>query len=374
MRQYNEELDKTIIKVLFQNGESTYGKLKKEVEDCLKHTISFETFSDRLNSMINPSIKQSRYAIQPVLQKLDEGRGKKVFYSLNKYAKIRYSLQLPILKIESKIEKAYRLLFYYIVFYYTPSIKLKDDYEYIALLEKVGIGKNELEFVGNSVFDEFIITKWNHAKSEIEFSCKDNLKSSGKEANYEFSYILPGISPTDFQQISGHGIPYQQLKLTKEEVLQCFKLLEKHNLIKIIPYHLEFLNQERYTLVDNELKELLSDCRNLQSHVFTYLEYIWQSLSKPTNKEKIWLEHLWGKNKSNKWFTYCYDIRKEYQKKNKNQLLQETQERIDWVKSEIRKTFNSIKEKYSKTIEDYSYFIIPLLNVVYPQFLRKEFN
>ena len=68
--------------------------------------------------MRNPSIKQSKYVIQPVLQKMDEGRGKKVFYSLTKDAKIRYDLKLPIFRTESKNEMAYRLLFYYIVFFY----------------------------------------------------------------------------------------------------------------------------------------------------------------------------------------------------------------------------------------------------------------
>ena len=374
MRQYNEEIDKTIIEILHKNGERTFGKLKEDVEKSLTHTISFETYSNRLNAMVEPYIEQSRYAIQPILQKRDEGRGKNVSYFLTKHAKIRCDLQLPILKSESMTETAYRLLFYYIIFYYTPNIKLKDDYEYNALLEKLHIKKNELEFVGNSVFDEFKITKWTHAKSEIEITRKDFLQPSGNEGTYEYFYMLPGISSTEFQGIRERGLPYQKLKITEDEIKQSFRLLENQNLIKVIPYYLEFLNQERYMIVDNVLKELLADCWTLQSHVFTYLEYRWQSLSKPTNEEKVWYEHLWGKYRSNQWFIECNNSRRDYQKENKNQLLKETQEMIDWEKSEIRKTFASIKEKYSKTIKDYSYFIYPLLNVVYPGFLRKEFK
>ena len=135
-----------------------------------------------------------------------------------------------------------------------------------------------------------------------------------------------------------------------------------------------YLDEERYTIVDNSLMELLQDCWTLQSHVYWYYEYIWKSIRKPRNEERIWHEDLWGKYRTNKRFIECNNVRSDYQKKNKNQLLQETQERIGWEKSEIKKTFDLIKEKYSKTIEDYSYFINPLLNVVYPRFLRKEFN
>jgi hypothetical protein len=374
LRYYNEEIDKAMIEILYRKGERTFGKLKEDVEKSIKHHLSFETYSSRLHNMSKPDKKESRYAIQPVLHKRDEGRGKNVFYFLTRNAKIRYDLRLPILKTDTIIEKAYRLLFYYIVFYYTPSIKLKDDYEYKALLDKLRIKKNELEFVGTTVFDEFKITKWTHAKSEIEITRKDFLQPSAKKGKYEYSYMLPGISSTEFQNISEPGLLYYKLKITEDEIKQSFRLLEHKNLIKIIPYYLEFLNQERYIIVDNLLKELLAYCQGLQSHVFTYLEYIWKGIRKPTNQEKIWYEHLSEKNTSNQWFIECNKRRTEYKKENKNQLLQETQEKINWEKSEIRKTFDSIKEKYSKTIKDYSYFINPLLNVVYPELFRKEFN
>jgi hypothetical protein len=157
--------------------------------------------------------------------------------------------------------------------------------------------------------------------------------------------------------------------------LEYFGLLEKQKLLKRIKLkQLEYLNEKRYTIEDNSLRKLLADCWTLQSHVFTYLEYCWQSISKPTNEEKIWFEHLWGKYRSNKWFVYCHNIRKEYQIENKNQLLKETQERINWEKSEIIKKFESIQKEHVKTINDYSYFIEPLLNKVYPELLRKDFN
>ena len=125
MRQYNEEIDKTIIEILYQKGERTSGKLKEDVEESIKHTLSFETYSYRLIAMLKPYRKESRYIICPILNKRDEGRGKNIFYSLTPDAKMRYNLKLPIMKIEESIEKAYRLLFYYIIFFHTQIHQIK---------------------------------------------------------------------------------------------------------------------------------------------------------------------------------------------------------------------------------------------------------
>ena len=373
MRQYNEEIDKTIIKILHKNGESTFGKLKEDVEKSIKHTISFETYAIRLNAMVEPSITQSRYAIQPILRKKDEGRGKNVFYSLTKEAKIRYNLKLPIMKDETTREKAYRLLFYYIVFFYNQTIKVKDEEEYNGFLEKLSLNDNELKFSGNSKFKEFKTTKWIHPDSEIQFTRKEFFQPSGKKGEYEYSYMLPGIAPVEYKKISEPGLIYQGLNFKKHQVTHYFELLEKQNLIKKIKSkELVYLDEERYTIVDNSLRELLGDCWTLQSHVYTYLEYIWKSTRKSTEEERIWFEHLWGKERSKKWFIECNNKRRVYQKENKNHVLKETLDKINWEKSEILKKFELIEKEHAKRIYDYSFFIDPFLNVIYPEFLRNE--
>jgi len=382
LRQYNEEIDKTIIEILHKNGEMAFGKLEYQLKQCIK-SFSYETYSGRLKQLceISQNSKQTRYAIQPVLEKKDKGRGKNVLYSLTKNAKIRYDLKLPILKNDTLIEKAYRILFYYMIFFYNQITKLKDEDEYNAFLEKLCINKNELEYQGRNIIKDkdskeniFEFTNWIHIQSEIRFKQKHYLKSSGEEGKYEYFYMLPGISPSEFIRIRERGLVYQELNCTKDEVIQYFELLEKHNLIKKLQsYPLMILNKERYIIIDDLLQELLVDCWTLQSHVSTYLEYVWKSLSKPTNEERIWYAHLWGKSRSEEWFRHCYHIRREYKEKN-NQVLKETQGKLDEEKSEIIKKFDSIKNEYAKIINDYLYFIKPLLNVVYPEFLRKDFN
>ena len=382
MRQYNEEVDNRIIEILHKNGEITFGKLKKDVEVCLQHTISFETYSNRLNAMIEHSINQSRYAIQPILQKRDEGRGKNVSYSLTKNAKIRCDLKLPIMKVEESIEKAYRLLFYYIIFFHTQTRKLKDEATYNAFLEKLRISKTELEYQGRNVVKDkdgkhnlFEYINWIHAQSKIRFIQKHYLEGSENEGKYEYFFMLPGISPSEFKKIREPGLVYHELYFTKDEVIQYFALLEKCNLIKKLQsYHLIILNEERYTIVDDSLTDILLECWTLYSHVTMYLSYKWQGICRPLDEEKVWYEHLWGKSRGNKWFVYCNNRRSEYKRTASQGEKIHTQERISYEKTEIIKKFESINNNHVKTINDYSYFIDPLLNVVYPEFLRKEFN
>lgn len=86
--------------------------------------------------------------------------------------------------------------------------------------------------------------------------------------------MLPGLSPSEFQKIKEPGLTYGHLYFTKNEVTLYFKLLEKQNLIIKLNQELVYLTEERYTIVDNSLKEQLADCWNLRSHVYRYSEYI----------------------------------------------------------------------------------------------------
>ena len=232
-----------------------------------------------------------------------------------------------------------------------------------------------MEFSSKLNGNEFKITKWIHLESKIEFTRKDYLQQSGKECEYEYSYILPGISPLEFRTVKEHGRIYQELGFTEDEIAHFFELLENKNLIqKIKSLQLVQLNKERYSLKDNSLKDILLECWTLHNHVFWYLIYRWQGIKRPKDEEIIWYNHFWGEKRSEEWFRDCRDIRTEYKNFATQEEKKQTQERLHWEKLEIIKKFEFIKKEYAKTISDYSYFIYPLLNVVYPIFLRKEFN
>ena len=259
MRLYDEKIDKKIIKILYEDvrGELTF----KELEDRLRPELdkfSYETYSKRLKQLSKipteeDDKEQSKYAIQPVLNRRDEkGRGGKVYYSLTKHARIRCDLHLPILNSETIEEKAYRILSRYLAFENSPFRKLKDENEYNTLLQKLGINKNELQFDGKPTNENFYkVSKWIHQDSGIKFSHTEYLEGSENYGKSEYSYQLPGISINELitnnnnESEKSVGLAYGHLDFKGDEVIEYFKLLENKGLIeKIKSKYLITLNEE----------------------------------------------------------------------------------------------------------------------------------
>lgn len=387
LRLYNESIDKLIIELLYHSNELTYGQLEEQLKPNLEHFYD-KTYSKRLNAMSNPeNDKDSRYVIQPVLIKRDLGRGSNVFYSLTKTARIRCDLDLPILNSETMIEKAYRILTRFLAFENSPCRKLKNVNEYNAFLQKLGINENELQLDGKPGYnnkDFYKVSKWIHLNSGIKISSLEYLKGSKNYGKSEYSYQLPGISIKEFitnnESEKSKGLAYGHLDFKGNEAKEYFKLLEDKRLIeKVISRYLLTLNEDdRYIFVDNNkkdtcmLKEFFRKCWLLHGSVTVYLYQKWKSIQSPTDAEKIWFEHLWGKDRSDQIINSCYQNRIKFNK-SKNVKPPEKEDIQKLLKSQLiglQREFKSIKNAYSDIIEDYSYLANPLLNQVYPQFFR----
>ena len=170
------------------------------------------------------------------------------------------------------------------------------------------------------------------------------------------------------------------LKLKAMKSIEYFKLIENRRRLieKIKSKYLITLNEdERYIIVDkkdsNKLKEFLKDCWLLHGIVTLYLTQKWKSIQIPTEEEKIWYEHLWGKQRTTHMFTYFNNERVKFNK-NKNQKYKQNKEYIQKLLGSLiialTNKFESIQTTYSDIIDDYSYLVNPLLNLVYPQFFR----
>ncbi len=386
MRLYEETIDKLIIEILYTSNKLAFGKLEEILKSQLDH-FSYKTYAGRLNAMSNSEEdKNSRYAIQPVLDKRDEGRGKNTFYSLTKNARIRCDLKLPILKSETLIEKAYIILFRYLAFEnFLPYRRLKDENDYNSFLKKLSINKNELQLDGKPSYNRnlYKVSKWIHQQSEIKISQREYLEESDdNHENSEYYYQLPGISIKEFiANKESAGLAYGHLDF-KNEVNEYFKLLEDQKIIeKIKSKYLIILNEvdDRYNIISikgNKLKKFLKDCWLLHGSVTLYLYQKWKCIQRPTEEEKIWYEHLWGRQRSNQIFTDC-DKERVKLNKSKNQKYKQDKEDIQKLLNQIikslQKKYETIKNKYPDIIaEDYSYLANPLLNLVYPQFLRQK--
>jgi hypothetical protein len=392
LRRYNEEIDEKIIKILYKKGgELTF----REIEDQLKpylDTFSYETYSNRLKQLskvpTEDDKEQSRYAIQPVLNRRDEkGRGGKVYYSLTKTARIRCDLDLPILNSETMSEKAYRILSRSLAFENSSYRKLKDENGYNTLLQKLGINENELQLDGKPGYNGnfYKVSKWIHQDSGIKFSQSEYLEESDNYGKSEYYYQLPGISIYEFiannKSEESAGLAYGHLDFNeKDEAIEYFKLLEGKGLMEKLrrSRYLTTLNEEdRYIFVDknkkdsDKLKEFFRKCWLLHGSVTVYLNQKWKCIQPPTDKERVWYEHLWGKERTDQIINSCYQHRMKFNKsKNVKSEKEDIQKLLKSQLTSLQRTFKSIKNAYSDIIDDYSYLANPLLNLVYPQFFR----
>ena len=100
MRTYDTYIDKAIFKILYEQEKINSSRLKTIIEQCSRDgkPISSALFSSRITQMLSSNQKYSRYLVNPVLQKEDYGRGKKIYYLLTNKARIRINFKLPILK------------------------------------------------------------------------------------------------------------------------------------------------------------------------------------------------------------------------------------------------------------------------------------
>ena len=399
MRLYDEKIDKTIIAILHneQKEELTYKEVEIRLKPCLE-TFSSETFSRRLKQLSkvptgeeqhNNNKEQSRYAIQPVLNRRDEkGRGGKVYYSLTKQARIRCDLKLPILNSESITEKAYRILSRSLAFENSPYRKLRDVHESQRFLQKLGINQNELRLDGKPGYNRnlYKVTNFIHQESGIKFSHTEYLEGSENLGEWEYHYQLPGISSKEFiannESEKSKGLAYGHIDFNQnDEVNEYFKLLENKGLIKKLTRsrYLTILNEEdRYILVDNnnkkdihKLKEFFRKCWLLHSCVTLYLIQKWKCIQPPTDEERVWYEHLWGKDRTEQIINGYYEIRTRFNKsKNAKSEKEDIQKLLKSQKIGLQRKFKLIKNTYPDIIENYSFLANPLLNLVYPQFFR----
>jgi DNA-binding Lrp family transcriptional regulator len=399
LRRYDEKIDKTIVEILYKaERELTF----KELEDRLKprlDTFSYETYSNRLKQLSKlqetledyNSKEDSKYAIQPVLNRKDEkGRGGKVYYSLTKTARIRCDLNLPILNSETRIEKAYRILSRSLAFENSPYRKLKDENEYQRFLQKLGINENELRLDGKPGYNRnlYKVTNLIHQESGIKFSHTEYLEGSENPGEWEYHYQLPGISIKELiannnnESEKSKGLAYGHLNFNNDdEVNEYFKLLKDKRLIeKIKSKYLITLNEEdRYVFVDSNnnnkntdrLKEFFRKCWLLHGSVTVYLVQKWKCIQGPTDEERVWYEHLWGKDRTEQIINGYYEIRTKFNKsKNVKSEKVSIQKLLKSQKIGLQRKFTSINNTYPDIIQDYSYLANPLLNSVYPEFFR----
>ena len=223
----------------------------------------------------------------------------------------------------------------------------KDDIEYLPLQGK-GFSRDESQ---------------NDISKIISIQIRERLKKETVKKRHSYGYFIPGISLSDF---INHTPALRYIGFTKEEVERVFDLLEKNCMIKPISYH---LGEKRYSMdpAHKPLRDLLVKYASIQVTVTVKLQLIWFNFRRLTREEWKWYEFLYGKKRAIDYSRFAYLIRRS--KKKADQLS--TKRIINEYDSDISDMLQSLEKEYADTHQKYNFPLRGVLEMIYPEFIRR---
>jgi Fe2+ or Zn2+ uptake regulation protein len=218
---------------------------------------------------------------------------------------------------------------------------------------EISISKNEIEYV---------LPK--HKEPSSEGGEDDNMQRIERRRSYR--YHIPGVSLSDFM----HRTPIKYIGFTIEEVKRVFNFLERNRIIKPINDH---LGEKRYSMdpAHKSLRDLLVEYAGVHVMATIKLQLIWFNFRRLTREEWKWYEFLNGKKRAIESSTFAYKNRNAIRRlKNKTDIAR-TNKIIEEYDSEISEILRSLEKEYAYTIQKYNFPLRGVLEMIYPEFIRR---
>jgi hypothetical protein len=307
------------------------------------------------------------------LHKEDSGkRGTQVIYSLTQKARKEY--QLRILGIDKKAEKRrilYQKLFLFELY--------GSDYEVIEedldeFLSYIPASRKDLvidEVIDTETKGGAILTFYKPIMG-VDIVCIVSTKGEHDKAGNTYNIKLPGVSIRDFVNPNSNRhlsfpLPFDHVNFTEEDAEDGMDALQRVNLIRPV---MNINGEIRYSLVNNQLRDLLDKLYFIHSRKLTLMQYKWR-YEKPTNDERNQIEYIYGKRKANKIINECY-LERQARKKNREHLIpvQEERTRYESEINKIDKDILKLKDKHCNILSDYGFE----LDFVKIFLLKESFN
>jgi hypothetical protein len=216
-----------------------------------------------------------------------------------------------------------------------------------------------------------------------------------KKINYS-SYERPGVGLVDLvdkhrtrlaylpprRKNIGNDELFGYISLTKSESQQYTNELQDHD-----PSILHLINPQlngitRYDISDPLLKEFIAFCIITLGDVEQRMHYAWLYKRPMEDDEKKWYMRLYGKEakgtRITNYFLSLVERKGEFRKKEKK-IQDELSSHADKVIHEFDKSIKHgyhiiMSQKYLSTRKRYSLVTEPLIEVVYPYFLKTEYH
>jgi hypothetical protein len=370
--EYDVLIDQSIVSILQRENTCSYNELYRYV--CKKHRkVARESFNFHIKKLQD----------EKAIQKNDSGaRGKKVYYFLTEEAKQKQRLQIlehlakKDKKVfdnktkESKRKKLYLLLLFLESMMKPRFLPTEDDLS--KFLSMIGTSRKHLTVKEKNYYenDRRIVTRFEPI-SGIELFKHEKPNEPNEKGDTLVHYVcrLPGVSMPELLHYRDDVSLLEHLDFTKEEAQEAFLALEKEGLIKPIT---TYEGELRYGVVDLSLGELTTDCMLVCNHIRNKIIFVWTCVRRPNYNEIKWLESFSGRRFTEEARMESYNERHLSSRRKGNQAYRRKAKYImKEMEREIGEEIEELKQYYAAIFKKYSFPSNELIEMIYPEVLRK---
>jgi hypothetical protein len=348
--KYRQDIIEGIICTLLKENKLTYTGLYEHVTKILGSALSYRDFERHINRML----REIR------LHKEDSGKkGAKVFFSLTESAIKGY--QLEVLEINEKSSKQ-RILYQLIFLRETHGLDyIIDEQDLDFFLSNIPASRNDLVIDSEDGDEEIGTFTYYKPIKGITILRRSSKDSKYDKAETYYDIRLPGVSVRDvinpnLGRRRTFPLPFDHINFTEEEVRDGIHKLQNAGLIRPVLY---INDEERYTVVNNEFRQLLDSLYSIHSEKLSLMKLKWM-YEGSTIEEYKQIEFMYGKRKVHKIMNYSYEIRQGIRKEIKEnkglvQQVQRWQSDYNLRMAKISEEILKIKGKYSNTLSHYGF-------------------
>jgi hypothetical protein len=348
---------------LLEDNNLNYSKLYEKVNEKLKLSrdkpkvkLSTRDFGSEINILLNEGL---------LIRRPDDkskNKIKPVYFSLTKKAIKQHQFDvLGISREKEDLRKLYHLLFFYQAFSPMRSIskkKLDEILSRIPATEKdlvihththtngtnytytiyqpvkyIQIQKTEFSDVGpkgeTAVFYSYRF---------LTFS-EEEIMGYLEKSNNNDKLIIPFVNSIDFRK-----------EEVKEEFRKAFDKLREEHLIRGI---VDIFGKIRFIISEDSLRDLIDKIWAIHGYQLDILHRKMNYLEAPNEREKQWLERVFGKEEAGRIISDANLKRLSIRRENKK--VKEMRNNIEYDNKFAEGLKKDVSEKYEKVIEEYAF-------------------
>ena len=297
---YDKKVDKAIAKELYNNYTLGYNELYKNI--CISYRkIARDSYNFHIKKLQDENIIKKREG--------SDGKIKKSYYYLTAEGKQKYRLQILELKTEKEKDEYIlanendRRLISYLFLIYDYRLYLSTPNFFLGLTEEeldIHLRKckvSRLDFFINKTFAKGGI-KDSKRECITAFKTQTNIQvykikkftKNGTPKSTLYNLNLPGFSLDEFKEkLNLRGI--EHTGFTNEEIEYGLTNLLKEKIFEIV---IEYDNQPRYIIVDENLDLFIKNLLFLTEDIKNKMYLVWIFIRRPTKEDVKWLELFIG--------------------------------------------------------------------------------